>query len=115
MRKLVDSFRFAFQGIQYSLKTQRNIRIHFVIAILVFILGIYFKLDTTELALILLTITVVITGEMVNTAIEKTIDLVTEEYKLLAKIAKDVAAGAVLVSSIASVVIGILIFYGKVF
>ncbi len=115
MKKLMDSFKYAFQGIQYSFHTQRNIRIHFFIAIIVLIMGTYFRLSDIEWALILLTISVVVAGEMVNTAIEKTIDLVTEEYKILAKTAKDVAAGAVLISSIMSLIIGVLIFYEKIF
>ncbi|MPW27037.1 diacylglycerol kinase family protein [Alkalibaculum sp. M08DMB] len=115
MKKLVDSFKFAFQGILYSFNTQRNIRIHFFIAIIVLILGIYVRLSHIEWILLLLTISIVVTSEMINTSIEKTIDLVTEEYKILAKIGKDVAAGAVLISSILSVIIGVLIFYNKIF
>ena len=115
MNKLLDSFKYAFQGIKYSFHTQRNIRIHFCIAIIVLFMGTYLRLNNIEWAVILLTISIVVTGEMVNTAIEKTIDLVTEEYKLYAKIAKDVAAGAVLISSIMSLIIGILIFYQKIF
>ena len=115
MKKLLNSFKYAFQGILYSFNTQRNIRIHFCIAIIILILGTYLHLSNIEWSLILLTISIVVTGEMINTAIEKTIDLVTEEYKILAKIAKDVAAGAVLISSMISIIIGILIFYEKIF
>lgn len=115
MKKIIDSFKHAINGIVYSFITQRNIRIHFFIALIVLVLGIIVKLQYYEMLIILLTINVVIAVEMINTAIEKTIDLITEEYKLLAKIAKDVAAGAVLISAITSIIIGILIFYNKIF
>ncbi|MFZ7119900.1 MAG: diacylglycerol kinase family protein [Eubacteriaceae bacterium] len=115
MKKIVDSFKHAINGIEYSFITQRNIRIHFFIALIVLLLGIVVKLEYFELLIILLTINVVIAVEMINTAIEKTIDLITEEYNLLAKIAKDVAAGAVLISAIISIIIGVLIFYNKIF
>lgn len=113
MKKLRDSFKYAFEGIFYSLRTQRNIRIHFCIAFIVFFVGTYLKLNNMEWVVIVLSISIVIIVEMINTAIEKTIDLVTEEYRVLAKIAKDVAAGAVLISSIMSMIIGLLIFYQK--
>jgi diacylglycerol kinase (ATP) len=115
MKKLISSFKYAFQGIQYAFTTQRNIKIHFGIGIIVLLLGIYLKLSLLQWCILFLTINMVITGEMINTALEKTIDLVTEEYRILAKIVKDVAAGAVLISAIFSVIIGILLFYPKIF
>ena len=115
MKKLISSFKYAFQGIQYAFTTQRNIKVHFAIGIIVLLLGIYLKLNLLEWCILFLTINMVITGEMINTALEKTIDLVTEEYRILAKIVKDVAAGAVLISDIFSVIIGILLFYPKIF
>ncbi|MFZ7130735.1 MAG: diacylglycerol kinase family protein [Eubacteriales bacterium] len=114
MKKLLESFKYALHGIHYAFHSQRNIKIHFIVALVVFMLGIWYRISAIEWIVLLLTISMVITGEMVNTAIEKTIDLVTEEYKVLAKISKDVAAGAVLISSIAAVAIGIIIFYNKI-
>lgn len=88
-------------------------RIHFAAGILVSAAGFIFGLSAIEWCIILLLIAGVITLEMVNTAIEKTVDLVTKEYKPLAKAAKDIAAGAVLIYSIAAVVIGFIIFIPK--
>lgn len=115
MKKLIESFKFAIQGIGYAINTQRNMKIHFTLALVVILLGFWYHITPSEWSVLLLTISMVVTTEMVNTAIEKTIDLVTEEYKVLAKISKDVAAGAVFVSSVVAVIIGVIIFYGKIF
>ena len=106
---LVESFRYAFAGIWHTFKTQRNARIHLSIAIAVIVVGIILDLKPGEWAIIGLTIGFVFIAEMLNTVIEAMIDLVTEEYHPLAKQAKDVAAGAVLVAAITAVVIGLLI------
>lgn len=106
----VSSFRYAFSGIIYALVTERHMKIHSLIACLVIISGFYFGITKIEWLILLLTIVVVISLEMVNTAIEKVVDLVTDEYHQLAKYAKDVAAGAVLVAAIFAVVIGCIIF-----
>jgi diacylglycerol kinase len=108
-RDLVESFRYAFAGIWHTLKTQRNARIHLSIAITVIIVGIILNLKEGEWAIIGLTIGFVFIAEMLNTVIEVMIDLVTEEYHPLAKQAKDVAAGAVLVAAMTAVVVGLLI------
>jgi diacylglycerol kinase len=107
---LIESFRHAFAGLGHALRTQRNARIHVSIAVVVVILGVALKLDPIEYAILSLTIGFVFVSELVNTVVETVIDLVTEEYHPLAKQAKDVAAGAVLASSIAAVVIGLLVF-----
>lgn len=114
MKRLFNSFKFAIQGVLYTLNSQWNMRIHFIIATLVIILGILYDITSIEWVLLLLTIGMVITSEMINTAIEKTIDLVTEEYNILAKISKDVAAGAVFISALIAFVIGIIIFHDKI-
>lgn len=114
IRKLLRSFGFAFNGIKLSLKEQ-NMRIHFTCAIVVITAGLLTKISLYEWLALTLIIALVIGMEMVNTAIEHVVDLVSPDYHPLAKIAKDVAAGAVLVLAIASVVIGMIIFIPKWF
>jgi diacylglycerol kinase len=106
---LLTSFRYAFAGLRYLLRTQRNARIHVSISLVIVALGLWLGLSTTQWAVIALTIGVVLVAESFNTVIEVIVDLVTEEYHPLAKIAKDVAAGAVLLMAMISVVIGLLI------
>lgn len=113
LKKVLHSFRYAVDGIIYSVKTQRNMRIHYFVALLVLLLGFIVRLSNLELALLFLAVSLVITLELINTAIEATIDLITEKYHPLAKIAKNVAAGAVLVSSINAIAIGYVLFYDK--
>jgi diacylglycerol kinase len=108
-RNRLASFRYAFAGLAYVLRTQRNMWIHAVIAIGVVVLGLWLGLSLVEWALLVLTIALVFTAETANTIVETTIDLITQEHHPLAKVAKDVAAGAVLLSAMAAVVIGLLI------
>ncbi|HUV74997.1 MAG TPA: diacylglycerol kinase family protein [Anaerolineae bacterium] len=106
---LVESFRFAFAGLGQALRTQRNARIHATIAAVVLILGAALGLEPIEWAVIALTIGFVFVAELFNTVVEAAIDLVTEDYHPLAKQAKDMAAGAVLISALVAVAVGILI------
>ena len=106
---LLTSFRYAFAGLWYLLRTQRNARIHISISLVIIALGLWLGLNTTQWAVIALTIGVVLVAEFFNTVVEVIVDLVTEEYHPLAKIAKDTAAGAVLLMAMISVVIGLLI------
>jgi undecaprenol kinase len=108
-RSLVESFHCAFAGLWHTFKTQRNARIHLSIAIIVVIVGAILNLKDVEWAIIALTIGFVFVAEMFNTVIEVIIDLVTEEYHPLAKQAKDVAAGAVLLAAMTAVGVGLLI------
>lgn len=112
-KKILDSFNYAFEGIIYTLRTQRNMRIHFSIAILVLFFSIFFNLSKMETLVLFITIALVIVTEMINTSIEATIDLITDKYHELAKIAKNVAAGAVLVSAINSIIVAYIIFFDK--
>lgn len=112
-RNFFDSFRDALAGIVHCLANERNMRKHFLAGILVFVASVYFRLTAVEIAIIVLTVGLVITAELINTAIENTVDLVTDEYKPLAKIAKDVAAGAVLLAAFVAVLVGIVIFLPK--
>jgi diacylglycerol kinase len=106
---LLTSFRYAFTGLGYLLRTQRNARIHVSISLVIVALGLWLGLSTTQWAVIALTIGVVLMAESFNTVVEVMVDLVTEEYHPLAKIAKDAAAGAVLLLAMVAVVIGLLI------
>ncbi len=113
-KKILDSFNYAFEGIIYTLKTQKNMRIHFSIAIIVLILSLFYNLSKTEILILFFAISLVIVAEMINTAIETTIDLITDKYHELAKIAKNVAAGAVLISAINSIIVAYIIFFDKI-
>lgn len=108
--KLINAFSYAFAGILFALKTERNIRIHFLIAAIVVLFAFIFSVSALEWMLLLIVIGVTISLELVNTAIESIVDLITEEHHPLAKAAKDIAAGAVLVSCIMSVIVGLIIF-----
>jgi diacylglycerol kinase (ATP) len=112
-RSLLDSFNYAFDGVVYTLKTQRNMRLHFIATGLVLLASLIFKLTKLEILMLFITIAFVIVMEMVNTAIEVAVDLVTLEHHPLAAIAKNVAAGAVLVASTVAVFVGYLIFFPK--
>lgn len=115
MKKLIKSFKYAFEGILTGIKEEQNMKIHITIMILVIIFGIMLKISTTEWIICITLFGLVISMELVNTAIENTVDLITKEKNQQAKIAKDVAAGAVLVSAIASTVVGLIIFIPKIF
>jgi len=100
------SFRYAFAGLRYAFATQRNFRIHLFVGTVAIALSLYLQLSAVKIAIIGLTIGAVLTMELLNTAIESVVDLtVKQSYHELAKIAKDCAAGAVLVSAIAAVIV----------
>ena len=105
------SFRYAWAGIMYATKTQRNFRIHLAIGLIALILGIVLHIQTLEAAIIAVTISIVLVMELMNTALESVVDLtVGQTYHELAKIAKDCAAGAVLVSAIAALLVAAFIY-----
>ncbi|WP_274309568.1 diacylglycerol kinase family protein [Solibacillus daqui] len=110
--KFIKSFRYAVAGIVTATKEQ-NLRFHLLSAVIVLLAGIFTGLNMIEWLIIILVIALVIGTEMVNTAIERVVDLASPEIHPLAKQAKDIAAGAVLVFAIASVIIGLLIFLPK--
>ena len=108
--KFIAGFTYAFRGLWYALRTQRNTRVHVCIAILAIIMGIVLHITPVEFAMVFVAITGVFIAEMFNTVFELCIDLASPEYNPLAKIAKDVAAGAVLLSAMLSVMIGLFVF-----
>lgn len=113
VRKLIDSFNYAIQGIIHTLQTQKNMRFHFLIAIGVLVISLFIDLSRTELLILFLSITFVFVLEMINTAIETAIDLFANYYHPLARIAKNVAAGAVLIAAINAVLVGYLLFFDR--
>lgn len=107
---LIAAFGFAFQGLWHLLSTQRNAQIHCLIGACAVALGFVLGIERWEWLILVLTITIVLAAEGVNTAIEAAVDLATTTRHPLAKIAKDVAAGTVLLCAIGSVIVGCLIF-----
>jgi len=110
MKSFFKSFTYAIRGIWSSIADQRNLKVQIVIAMIAIGAGFYFDIATIEWCIILICIGLVIGLEMINSAIESVVDLVTLERKPLAGKIKDIAAGAVLISSIISVIIGVIIF-----
>lgn len=110
---LIESFNYAVSGIMYALKTGRNMRIHFIMAALVTFLSLFFDFSRIELLLLFFTITFVLMAEMFNTAIEKTVDLITDDFHPLARLAKDMAAGAVLIAALNALIVGYLLFFDR--
>jgi diacylglycerol kinase (ATP) len=107
---VLQSFNFAFEGIIHVLRTQRNMRIHFAIAVGVLIAALTLGVRRLELVALLIAISFVLIAEMLNTALEAGIDVATTSFDPLAKLAKDIAAGAVLIATVTAVAIGYLIF-----
>ncbi len=106
----LKSFAYAWHGLVYAVRTQRNARVHMVLGSAAIILGLLLRISPVEFAMIFVAITLVFIAEMFNTVAEACIDLVTKEYHPLARIAKDVAAGAVLLNAMLSVIIALLVF-----
>ncbi len=106
----VNSFRYAFAGIQYVLKTQQNTWIHAAISVLVIFLGFWLNISPLSWALVFVTLGMVWMAECLNTAVETIIDLVSPQQHPLAKIGKDVAAAGVLLAALAAVGVGLLVF-----
>ncbi len=114
MKRLLHSFRYGFAGIAHALRTQANFRIHLSISIAVIIAGLSLRISNTEWAIIVVTLMIVLSAELVNTSIENAMDRVSTEQHPLAKVAKDSAAGAVLITAIGAVIVGGLIFGPKI-
>lgn len=114
IKKLIKSFGYAFNGIYEAIKKEQNIKVHLLMMILVIIAGILLKINKIEWIICMILFGLVISAELFNTAIENVVDLVTQEKNEKARIAKDSAAGAVLVNAIVSAVIGLTIFIPKI-
>jgi diacylglycerol kinase (ATP) len=109
-RTHVDSFKDAFAGLSWVMKTQPNFKVHLLLATIALILSWYFQITRVEFAIIIFTIILGLTAEMINTSIESMTDLITTEYRESAKIAKDVAAGMMLTAAIGAMLVAIVIF-----
>lgn len=112
-KKLVESFNAAINGVIDTARTERNMKIHLCAAILVLIACFFFDISKVEFLVLVMTICMVIAAELINTAIEAAIDMTTNYYHPLAKVAKNAAAGAVFVTAIGAVVVGFIIFGDK--
>jgi diacylglycerol kinase len=110
IRKHTISFKHAFAGIAWALRTQPNFRVHLVLSAIAVALSIYFRITRTEWAIIVFTILLGLTAELINTALESMTDLITKEWREEAKIAKDVSAGMMLTTAIGAVVVAIVVF-----
>lgn len=113
MQDTLSSFKYALNGIRDAFKSEPNLRFHFLAAVIVLSVAKYFEFDTEEFTILILTILSVISLELVNTIVEKIVDLHSKEITEEARIIKDISAGMVFVSAIGAVVIGVLLFLPK--
>lgn len=113
-RRFWTSVQFALEGINHVFKAERNFRVHVLIAVIVLASAFYFRLSSLEWIFILLSIFGVFVLELINSAIERVVDLIVEDYHPLAKQAKDIGAAAVLVYAVMTVIIGFIIFLPKI-
>lgn len=114
LKKFFHSFTYPIKGLKYAYRNEQNLTFDVGMAALVTIFGFIFKLNKYEWAILVLTIGLVISCELINTAIEATVDLVTEEYHPLAKVAKDTSAAAVFIFAIVAIIVGLIIFLPKI-
>ena len=113
-KKLINSFKYAFAGLISSLKTEQNMRIHILAVILVIIAGFVLKISLIEWCICITLCGMVIFAELMNTAIETTVDIAMPEINEKAKLAKDISAAAVLILAISSAIVGCIIFVPKI-
>ena len=113
-KRLINSFKYAFAGLKYAFIYEQNLTVHILATFIVIILGFMFKISIFEWLVLFLIIGLVIATELINTSIEATIDLITNEINPLAKVAKDTAASAVLVFGLTALIVGALIFIPKI-
>lgn len=109
-KSLAKSFGHSLEGLSHAVKENRNLKIHFFIALVIILVSLFFHVTAFEMSVLGITILLVISSEMINTAIEEMVNLITNEHRREAKIAKDVAAGMVLIAAIGSIIVGLLIF-----
>ena len=114
IKKFINSFSYPIKGLKYAYRNEQNLTVDVGISLIVLIAGFIFKLEKYEWLIVVFTIGAVIALELINTAIEAVVDLVTEEYHPLAKVAKDTSAAAVFVFAIIAIIVGIIIFLPKI-
>ena len=115
LQKRLNSFKFAFAGIKELFLTEPNAKVHLFVAVIVIIAGIFLSFSATEWILIIFAIAFVFVTEAINTALEAAVDLITQDIHPLAKKAKDIAAGAVLIAAVAAVLIGSIVVFPKIY
>ena len=113
-KKLINSFKYAFTGMWSAYKSERNMKIHVLATIIVVILGLILKINIVEWCFCITSIVLVISAELLNTAIENIVDMISPEKNEKAKLIKDISAGAVLVLAIGAFIIGMIIFIPKI-
>ena len=111
--KFVESFNAAVEGFIYVLRSERNMRVHFLTAIFFVLLGIYLDFNVIEISVLCITISLVLVAEMLNTSIEIMVDLVKSEFHPIARVIKDIAAGAVLITAVSAIIVGYMLFSKK--
>lgn len=109
-KKLIFSFKYAAEGIYFAFRDNLNLKIHFLVGIIVILLANILKVSHIETIILGLVILLVMAAEMINTSIEEMVDLITTEHRQEAKVAKDVAAGMVLLTAFGALIVGIIIF-----
>lgn len=114
IKKFLNSFKYPFSGLRYAYKNEQNLAFDVGMMVIVIIAGILLKISVVEWAILVITMGLIISFELMNTAIEAAVDLVTEEYHPLAKVAKDTSAASVLILAIVSIVEGLIIFLPKI-
>lgn len=111
--KTIKSFNYAIAGLIHAIRTQKNMQIHLVLAVLVLSFSLFFNLSRIELALVILAISFVVFAELINTAVEVIIDILTQDYSYKARIAKNISAAAVVIAAGNAVFIAYLVFFDK--
>ena len=114
IKKFINSFKYPISGLRYAYKNEQNLEVDICIAVLVVILGFLFKISISEWAILTITVGLVISFELINTALEAVVDLITDKYHPLAKVAKDTSAAAVFILAIVSIIEGLIIFLPKI-
>ena len=114
LKKFINSFSYPIKGLRYAYRNEQNLAVDLGVAAIVIIFGIILKVSLIEWAVLFLTMGLVIACELINTAIEATVDLITEDYHPLAKVAKDTSAAAVFIFAIVAVLVGMIIFLPKI-
>ena len=112
-RSIISSFNYAVNGIILALKSEKHMRFHYIIALGVIISSLFFDFSKLEFLILLFATSLVIVAEMLNTAIEKAVDMITKDYHPLARVAKDIAAGAVLIASLNALIVAYLLFFER--
>lgn len=113
-KNLIESFKNAISGIFYAIRQERNMKIHIAAFVIVTVLSIYYKLTRPEFLIVCLTVSIVFISELLNTSIELLVDIVTDHYHPKAKVIKDIAAGAVFVSSLTSLTVAYFLFFDRI-